>query len=399
MSNPMQYKGMLSGDDIFREMLSNEIKIFPFEKGNLTDVGYNLTSSSLLFSVKRGILLEININSNEKFVWVDPMDTVLILTREYVSVSKRIAGTFHSRVRIVSQGFSHISTTLDPEWSGPLLIALNNPSNKKKKFILESNNGKGMTHVTFVTLSFHYLFTPVQNFHHDNAAFRLDILKQYYFSSSFSKRTSNKSFLLLDEILEYTQKMSPDIPFDTSFPEFNDELHKYLISCLDCYLVEQDSDLLITKIKEIHFRFLDIIRVSSPIFKKQILSLLDLAERLHGTSDSSINDLILQIEISIDGCTVENKVLRWQHYSGHLEKLISDYRISRWMRISVWYYRNWRRSIYTVISVLLICITMGALIYMSNQGKIKMENVLLSILPTLAAFLLNYFLVHGKDKS
>lgn len=58
-------------------------------------------------------------------------------------------GTIHSRVSLVSQGFGHISTTVDPTWKGPLLIALNNPSSEKKRLILE-DAGKTQAFATLI---------------------------------------------------------------------------------------------------------------------------------------------------------------------------------------------------------------------------------------------------------
>ena len=83
-------------------------------------------------------------------------------------------GTFHSKVKIVSNGFGHISTTLDPDWKGPLLIALNNPSSRRIKLVI-SSNGKP---VPFVTLMFYY-FPHSAEKKHDNPANRIDILNDY----------------------------------------------------------------------------------------------------------------------------------------------------------------------------------------------------------------------------
>ncbi|MEO1560372.1 MAG: deoxycytidine deaminase, partial [Cyanobacteria bacterium J06632_19] len=48
-------------------------------------------------------------------------------TLESISLSKEIGGTIHSMVsKAVLQGLSHISTTVDPGWSGKLLISIHN---------------------------------------------------------------------------------------------------------------------------------------------------------------------------------------------------------------------------------------------------------------------------------
>lgn len=167
--------GFLSNEDI-EILLDKDIVICPYSKKNLTDIGYNLTPTEFIFSINRGLLIPIHNVNNEKYCWIEPHDTVLIITREAVWVSEKISGTFHSKVKIVSQGFGHISTTLDAFWEGPLLIALNNPTNKKLKFVIGKDEGNGFSYSSFVTLIFYRMVTPT-NKGHDNPSCRLDILK------------------------------------------------------------------------------------------------------------------------------------------------------------------------------------------------------------------------------
>jgi len=48
----------------------------------------------------------------------------LVVTKEYISVPSNIVGYVVSRVSKVSEGFGHVSTSIDPNWKGALLIAL-----------------------------------------------------------------------------------------------------------------------------------------------------------------------------------------------------------------------------------------------------------------------------------
>lgn len=100
---------------------------------NLTAAGYNLQVSDIIISTRSGLPLKIYTSGQYRYVDVPANDTVLITTVESIFVGPQIMGTFHSRVSIVSQGFGHISTTLDPTWCGPLLIAVNNPIEQEKK--------------------------------------------------------------------------------------------------------------------------------------------------------------------------------------------------------------------------------------------------------------------------
>jgi len=190
--------GFLSDQDIKNYIKNGKIVICPYEEEeNITPLGYNLTPTEFIFSINNRLLVHIYNDNNEQYCYVDPHDTVLILTREAVYVSNDIAGTFHSKVGIVTQGFGHISTTLDPCWQGPLLISLNNPTNKKLKFVIarieelketkelkESNKPTGtiinhdkfsFKYCSFVTLIFYRLVSESEK-KHDNPSCRLDLL-------------------------------------------------------------------------------------------------------------------------------------------------------------------------------------------------------------------------------
>jgi deoxycytidine triphosphate deaminase len=168
-------RGFLSDEDI-RRILDKEIVICNYSEDNLTDIGYNLTPTEFIFSVNKGLLVPIEDREYKKYCWVEPNDSVLILTREAIWVSEEISGTFHSKVKLVSQGFGHISTTLDPNWEGPLLISLNNPTKKRLKFVLGEDKGDGFEYSSFLTLIFYRMVTPTKK-GHDNLPCRIDILK------------------------------------------------------------------------------------------------------------------------------------------------------------------------------------------------------------------------------
>lgn len=153
---------MLSDRDILK-LKDKDIVIYPFSEDDLTPLGYNLNPSSFIVSLKANELIV----EKDGYYEIQPHDTVLVLTREAVWVSKKIAGTFHSKVGVVSAGFGHISTTLDPNWKGPLLISLNNPTDK----VLKLNANK-----SFVTLILYKLKTPAKK-DHDNQSSRIDIMK------------------------------------------------------------------------------------------------------------------------------------------------------------------------------------------------------------------------------
>lgn len=155
---------MLLTDSDILKLLNREIVIEPFEDRCLTPVGYNFRVGDFVYSLGRGLLKP---NRAGRYT-ITSSETVLILTKEFLWVSDRIGGTFHSKVKLVSRGFSHISTTLDPAWSGPLLIAITNMT-QADQFIA--------TGEAFVTLLFYRTrsrATRIQN----NPPARRDILLQ-----------------------------------------------------------------------------------------------------------------------------------------------------------------------------------------------------------------------------
>ncbi|QIR39213.1 deoxycytidine deaminase [Tolypothrix sp. PCC 7910] len=121
---------MLSDTDI-RNQIENRknnstkgIYINPFEEKYLTPVGYDLRVGVKGFSwqSKREIDIE-----QEKKIEIKPNDTVIIETLESISLSKEIGANIHAMVsKSVIYGLSHISTTIDPGWTGKLLISIHN---------------------------------------------------------------------------------------------------------------------------------------------------------------------------------------------------------------------------------------------------------------------------------
>lgn len=166
--------GPLADIDIWDAIYRGELYISPFRSENLTAAGYNLQVSDIIISTKTGLPLKIISSGQQRYVDVPANDTVLITTVESIFVGSQIMGTFHSRVSIVSKGFGHISTTLDPTWCGPLLIAVNNPSNKKKRFVISDSSG---TH-SFATLVFYRLIHPAEAIN-SKPPIRTDVLGEY----------------------------------------------------------------------------------------------------------------------------------------------------------------------------------------------------------------------------
>ncbi len=138
---------VLTDVDIIKA-LGKDIVIEPFTPDFLTPVGYDFSVGDFVYSLEDGLLEP----RNDCYI-LPAKSTVQILTKESLWVSGRIAGTFHSKVSLVSKGLSHISTTLDPGWYGPMLISMRNNTNKG--FPLKVGS-------TFVTLVFFKVQTPTR---------------------------------------------------------------------------------------------------------------------------------------------------------------------------------------------------------------------------------------------
>jgi deoxycytidine triphosphate deaminase len=121
----------------------DKINIFPFSQECLTPVGYDLRIGTKYSSVSLGKYFEQCETIN-----VIPGDTVLISTLETIGMpkTKKLSGLVNSMVSMVSKGISHISTTIDPDWDGPLIIAVTNHS----KNIIELAKGTPFCTVVFL---------------------------------------------------------------------------------------------------------------------------------------------------------------------------------------------------------------------------------------------------------
>lgn len=181
------------------------IIIVPFEEENAKGIGYNFTSSQLVYSITREKMLTIYKNSSEIYVYLKPQETVLTLSYEYLEVANNIIGTFHSRVRMNAKGLGSISTTLDPNWKGMLLFSFNNPTKKKIKLVLAKFVNGVAVPENMITLVSKYTTDACGNeeekvdLHIDNPAMRMDIWAEL--ASKPNKLFQNKNYQKFREIV------------------------------------------------------------------------------------------------------------------------------------------------------------------------------------------------------
>jgi len=174
---------MLSNKDIVREIIkSKNLAIYPLNTEYINGSSINLTASDLAwYSAEKStgtgsqgepIIIDIpgKYAVKQGKIHIPKGETVSILTQEAIWVSRKISGTYHSRVSFSAKGLSNISTTLDPKWCGLSLISITNNS----KYDQSINVGDGI-----VTLTFDYLNRKASKDHVEIAASRQDIYNRF----------------------------------------------------------------------------------------------------------------------------------------------------------------------------------------------------------------------------
>ena len=147
---------MLSIVDIKRELGKN-LYIYPLTTSAIKSNSIDLHASKFAWSISTKKSL---FNGVDKII-IPPHDTALVYSKEAIYVSNKIGGSYHSKVRLVSQGFGHIGTSLDAQYIGLSIVAIHNITDSPKEI------GVGNE---FVTVVFHYLHTDdyIDTVSHDN---------------------------------------------------------------------------------------------------------------------------------------------------------------------------------------------------------------------------------------
>lgn len=159
---------LLSNNDIKRGLLNaKQLAIHPLKVENIKGSSINLTASKCAWNLKDNNSAYV-VERNK--IVIPPNNSVCIVTNEAIWISRRIAGTYHSRVTLVSKGFANISTTLDPQWYGLSLVTLNNLSSSEVEIPVGSS---------IASIMLYFLKTPATKGIIENQASRPEIYTKF----------------------------------------------------------------------------------------------------------------------------------------------------------------------------------------------------------------------------
>jgi deoxycytidine triphosphate deaminase len=143
---------LLTEKSIYR-YLGKLLVIEPFTAESVTGVGYDLTVGLLAHvnPAQKKILEVMTFEEHVPRIVLKPNTYAIVISREHVFLSKRLAGTFHSKSTLASQAVYLNSTTCDPNWKGRLIFSLYNASGTEVPLDLDT---------TFTTMCIHEVNRP-----------------------------------------------------------------------------------------------------------------------------------------------------------------------------------------------------------------------------------------------
>lgn len=187
----------------------------PFDSKRAKGTGYNLSPCTLIYSVNKKKLARVHENEKEVYVWVEPHDTILTISREYIITKRSVAGTILSRVRMSANGLGNVSTTLDPEWKGKLLLAINNPTRRRIKLCIEEKTDGKASSVPLVTMTTFRTGRDAENkfetsLHLDNPPMRTDIWRDLTEKPAGLRSTQYERFQeIIQRVTDYKPEKGP----------------------------------------------------------------------------------------------------------------------------------------------------------------------------------------------
>lgn len=117
----------------FKDLMDKLLVVHPSKIDDMTGVGYDLNIGFYIQIDRRkskGEIVKYGEVKNDSLgnISLSPDHFLVIVTREFVYLSCRVAATFHSKSTLASQAVFLNSTTGDPNWDGRLIFLLYNAS-------------------------------------------------------------------------------------------------------------------------------------------------------------------------------------------------------------------------------------------------------------------------------
>ncbi len=140
-------KDILTGNGV-------DFVITPWNTDLVTPMGYDLTIG--VAATITGNSLNLSMSGKEAApvtLKVPGHGKLLILSKESVWLSERVSGTLHSRGSLSAKGLLINSTTVDPNWQGPMTFLLHNVSDTE--ITVDATK-------PFVTLVLHSVLSPTE---------------------------------------------------------------------------------------------------------------------------------------------------------------------------------------------------------------------------------------------
>lgn len=113
------------------DRIKGSLIISPFNEDHLGTCSYDLSVGEEYLSLRHHD--EPQKLAEGQALTIEPNETVLILSREYVALPRDVAGLVVPRARYISQGLALQATRIDASWYGKLIVALTNYSREKRK--------------------------------------------------------------------------------------------------------------------------------------------------------------------------------------------------------------------------------------------------------------------------
>ncbi len=131
--------GIYSDKKIGKIINKRELVIHPYNADNLTGIGYDLT-----IGILRPLSKIEEFEEDEEYYYIPQNSYCIIISKEFVWLSKKNAGTLHARGTLAARGLYTNCTNIDPNFQGQLIMSIYNVSDQKMKI------GKNEHYITMI---------------------------------------------------------------------------------------------------------------------------------------------------------------------------------------------------------------------------------------------------------